>query len=62
MIALNLEMISLFCLPHLVEVSGLIILSACFALMTVRFMCYKNVSFVSKVISRFFGCFIVGSA
>ena len=38
MIALNAEMISSFCLPHLFEESPLGKLSVCFALMTVRFM------------------------
>ena len=61
MIALHVEMLSLFCLPHLFEVSALRMLSICFALMTVRFMYCENVSFGSKIISRVFGCFVVGS-
>ena len=61
MIALNVEMISLFCLPHLFEKSGLRKLSVCFALMMVRFIYCENVSFGSKVISKAFGCFDVES-
>ena len=53
MIALNVEMISLFCLTLLFEVSALKKLSICFALMTVRFMYCENVSFGSKVILKF---------
>ena len=61
MIALNIEMLSSFCLPHLFEVSALRMLSVCFDLTTVRFMYCENVSFGSKVIPRVFGCFVVGS-
>ena len=61
MIALNVEMISSFCLPHFFKVSALRKLSVCFALMTVRFMYCENVSFGSKVISKVFGCFVVDS-
>ena len=61
MIALNVEMISLFYLTHLFELSSLRILSVCFALMTMRFMYCENVNFGSKVIPRVFGCFVVGS-
>ena len=61
MIVLNLEMISLFCLTHLFEKSALRKLSICFALMMVRFMYCKNVSFGSKVISKVFRCFDVDS-
>ena len=46
--ALNVEMISLFYLLHLFEVSTLRMLSVCFALMRVRFMNCENVSFGSK--------------
>ena len=45
MIALNVKMISLFCLPYLFEVSALKMLSIYFALMTVRLMYCENVSF-----------------
>ena len=51
MIALNVEMISLFCVPHFFEASASRKLSIWFALMTVRFMYCENVSFGSKVIS-----------
>ena len=61
MIALNVEMLSLFCLPHLFDESALKMLSICFASMMVRFMYCKNVSFGSKVFPRVFGCFVVGS-
>ena len=57
MIALNAEMISLFCLPYWFEESALKTLSIYFALMTMRFMYCENVSFGSKVIPRVFGCF-----
>ena len=60
MIALNVEMISSSCLPHLVEASALRMLSVCYALMTVRFMCCENISFGSKVIPRVLGV-LVGS-
>ena len=52
-------MISLFCLPHLFEVSALRKLSICFASMMVRFMYCENISLGSKVISKVFGCFAV---
>ena len=61
MIALNLEMISLFCLLHLFDKSALRKLRVCFDLMTVRFVYCENVSFGSKVISKVFGCFGVDS-
>ena len=61
MIALNVEMISSFCLPHLFEESALGKLSICFGLMILRLMYCKKVSFVSKVISKVFGCFAVDS-
>ena len=57
MIALNVEMLSSYCLPHLFDESALGILSVCFVSITVRFMYCENVSFGSKV----FGCFAVGS-
>ena len=61
MIALNVEMISSFYLPHLFEESALRKLSVCFALMMVRFMYCESVSFGSKVISKVFWCFAVDS-
>ena len=36
-------------------------LSVCFALVMVTFMCCKNVSFGSRVIPRIFRCFVVGN-
>ena len=61
MIALNLEMLSSFCLHHLFIESALRMQSICFASMTVQFMYCENVSFGSKVISRIFECSVVGS-
>ena len=61
MIALDVEALSLFCLTHLFEVSALRMLSIYFALMTVRFIYFENVSLGSKVIPRVFGCFVVES-
>ena len=61
MIALNEEMISSLCLPHLFEESALKKLSVCFALMTVTFMYCENITFGSKVISKVFGCFEIDS-
>ena len=61
MIALNVEILSSFCLPHLFDVSALRMLSVCFALMTVQFMYCKNLSYGSKVISKVFGYFVVRS-
>ena len=60
-IALNVETINFFCLPHLVKVSAFRMLSVCFALMIVTFVCCENVSFGSRVIPRIFGCFVVGN-
>ena len=60
MIGLNVEMISSFYLAYLFEVNTLRMSSVCFALMTVRFMYCKNVTFGSKIIRRVFGCFVVG--
>ena len=48
MIALNVEMISSFCLPHLFDKGALRKLSVCFALMTVRFIYCENVSLGQK--------------
>ena len=59
-IALNVETINFIWLFHLVEVSVFKILSICFALVMVMFICCENVSFGSRVISIIFGCFIVG--
>ena len=36
-------------------------LSVCFALVMVTFICSENVSFASRVISRIFVYFVVGS-
>ena len=53
-IALNVETINSFCLPHLVEVSALRMLSACFVFVMVTVMSCKNVNFRSKaLISKF---------
>ena len=60
-VALNVETINSFCLPHLVEVSAFRMLSICFALVMVMFICCKNVSFGLRVIPRIFGCFVVGN-
>ena len=60
-IALNVETINSFCLPHLVEMSAFRMLSVCFALVMVTFICCENVSFGSRVIPRIFGCFVVGN-
>ena len=60
-IALNEKMISSFCLPYLVEVSAFRMLSVCFALVLMTFICYENVSFGSRGIPRIIGCFIVDS-
>ena len=60
-IALNVETINSFCLPHLVEMSAFRMLSVCFALVMVTFICCENVSFESRVISKIFGCFVIGS-
>ena len=60
-IALNVETVNSFCLPHLVEVSAFRMLSVCFALVMVTFISCQNVSFGSRVISKIFGCFVVGN-
>ena len=60
-IALNVETINSFCLPHLVEVSAFRMLNVCFALVMVTFICCENVSFELRVIPRIFGCFVVGN-
>ena len=59
--ALNVASINSFCLHYLVEVSAFRMLSICFVLVMMTFICCKNVSFESKVISRIFGCFVVSS-
>ena len=56
-IALNVQMISFFYLPHLVEVSAFRMLSVCFALVMATFICCENVSFESRVIPRIFWVF-----
>ena len=45
-IALNVEAINSFCLPHLIEVNAFRMLSTCFASVMVMFICYENVSIV----------------
>ena len=60
-IAWNVETINSFCLLHLVEVSAFRMLSVCFALVMVTFICCENVSFRSRVIPRIFGYFVVGN-
>ena len=42
MIALNVEMLSLFCLPHLFDESAWRMLSVCFASMMVQFRVPAN--------------------
>ena len=54
-IALNVETINSFCLPHLIEVSAFRMLNICFALVMVTFISCKNVSFGSKIF-RVFCC------
>ena len=58
-IALNVETINYFCLPHLVEVRVIRMLSVCFALVMVTFICCENVSSGSSGIPRILGCFVV---
>ena len=61
-IALNVETINFFCLPHFVEVSGFSMLSICFALLMVTFTCCENVSLGSRMmISKISKCFVVGN-
>ena len=60
-IALIVETINFFCLPHLVEVSAFRRLSVCFAIVMTTSICCKNVSFGSRVIFRIFACFVVGN-
>ena len=54
-IALNVETINFFYLPHLVEVSAFRMLSVSFALVVVTFICCENVSFGSRVIPKILG-------
>ena len=61
MIALNEKTTSFFCLPHLVEKSVFSMLSICFALVMVSFICCENVSFGSKVISSILQYLFIGS-
>ena len=58
---LNVEMINFFYFPHLVEVRVFRMLSVCFVLVMVMFICCENVSFRVRVIPRILGCFVVGS-
>ena len=60
-IALNVDTINFFCLPHLVEVSAFRMLSVFFTLVLLTFICCENVSFRSKVIPKIFGCFVIGN-
>ena len=53
--ALNIETIRSFCLPHLVEVSALRMNSVHLALVMVMFMCCENVCFGLIVIPKIFG-------
>ena len=55
---LNVETINFFCLPYLIEVSAFRMLSVCFALLMVTFICCENVSFGSRVIPRILECFV----
>ena len=59
MIALNVEMISSFCLPHLFEKSAL--RRFCFNNGEIYVGYCENVSFGSKVILKVFRCFDVDS-
>ena len=61
MLALNVETINFYCLPHLVDASAFRMLSVCFALVMVTFISCENVSFGSGVIPRIFGCYVVGN-
>ena len=58
-VALNVETISFFCLPYFVEVSALRMLSVCFVLVIMTFICCENVSFGSKLIPKILGFFVV---
>ena len=49
-IALNVKTINSFCLPHLVEVSAFKMLSDCFALVMVMFICCEKVRFGSRAV------------
>ena len=46
--ALNVETINSFCLPHLVEVSAFRMLSICFDLVMVTFICCEKSVFGQK--------------
>ena len=59
-IALNVETINSFCLPHLVEASAFRMLSVCFTLLMVMFICCENVSFGYRVNPKIFVHFVVG--
>ena len=58
--SLNLDIMSSFYMPHLVEMSFQNV-SICFDLMIVMSMCCENVSLRSKVITRIFWCSVVDS-
>ena len=60
-IGFNVKTINSFCLPHLVEVRAFRMLSVCFALVMVTFICCENVSFGLRVIPKIFWCFVVGN-
>ena len=60
-IALNVDTINSFCLPHLIEVIAFRKLSICLALLLVMLICCENVSFGSRVIPRILGFFVIGS-
>ena len=62
MIALNVETINSFCLPHLVGMSAFKMLSVYFVLVMVTFMCCQKVSFGSRMIPSISRCFVVGNA
>ena len=45
----------------MIKVSAFRMLSVCFAMVVVKFICCKNISFRSSVIPRIFGCIVVGN-
>ena len=57
--ALNVETISSICLLHLAEMSALRMLSVCFALVMVTFICCENVSVGFRVIPKIFGLLLL---
>ena len=58
-IALDVETINSFCLPHLVEVSAFKMLRVCFGLVMVHLYVVKMLVF-GRVIPKIFECFVVG--